>query len=152
MIPETSKNIQESVSAEVENKVNENVNAFIESQKTTKLSEIDALLESLDNSGKSAIDLLKEHQTSDKYAGVYVIENMPAEYQPSWNTLDENRKDEIVRQSRAYDFTKEGVLESFWAAVDFAGKKPVQVNEGKEIVATYHNNIAAQMMRLRHTI
>ena len=152
LIPETSKNIQESVSAEVENKVNENVNAFIESQKTTKLSEIDALLESLDNSGKSAIDLLKEHQTSDKYAGVYVIENMPAEYQPSWNTLDENRKDEIIRQSRAYDFTKEGVLESFWAAVDFAGKKPVQVNEGKEIVATYHNNIAAQMMRLRHTI
>ena len=152
LIPETSKNIQESVSAEVENKVTENVNAFIESQKTTKLSEIDALLESLDNSGKSAIDLLKEHQTSDKYAGVYVIENMPAEYQPSWNTLDENRKDEIIRQSRAYDFTKEGVLESFWAAVDFAGKKPVQVNEGKEIVATYHNNIAAQMMRLRHTI
>ena len=152
LIPETSKNIQESVCAAVEGKVNENVNAFIESQKTTKLSEIDALLESLDNSGKSAIDLLKEHQTSDKYAGVYVIENMPAEYQPSWNTLDENRKDEIIRQSRAYDFTKEGVLESFWAAVDFAGKKPVQVNEGKEIVATYHNNIAAQMMRLRHTI
>ena len=152
LIPETSKNIQESVSAAVEGKVNENVNAFIESQKTTKLSEIDALLESLDNSGKSAIDLLKEQQTSDKYAGVYVVENMPAEYQPSWNTLDENRKDEIVRQSRAYDFTKEGVLESFWAAVDFAGKKPVQVNEGKEIVATYHNNIAAQMMRLRHTI
>ena len=152
LIPETSKNIQESVSEVVEGKVNENVNAFIESQKTTKLSEIDALLESLDNSGKSAIDLLKEHQTSDKYAGVYVIENMPAEYQPSWNTLDENRKDEIIRQSRAYDFTKEGVLESFWAAVDFAGKKPVQVNEGKEIVATYHNNIAAQMMRLRHTI
>ena len=152
LIPETSKNIQESVSAAVEGKVNENVNAFIESQKTTKLSEIDALLESLDNSGKSAIDLLKEQQTSDKYAGVYVVENMPAEYQPSWNTLDENRKDEIVRQSRAYDFTKEGVLESFWGAVDFAGKKPVQVNEGKEIVATYHNNIAAQMMRLRHTI
>ena len=77
---------------------------------------------------------------------------MPAEYRPSWNMLDENRKDEIVRSSRMYDFTKQGVLENFWSNVDFNVKKETDekpVNENKSIVSDYHNSIIAGMMRLR---
>ena len=82
--------------------------------------------------------------------GVYVVENMPAEYLPSWQLLDESRQQEIVRSSKMYDFTKEGVLESFWANVDF--NKVVetkQVNESVNPVQTYQNNIIARMKSLR---
>ena len=73
---------------------------------------------------------------------------MPAEFVPSWNMIDEARKDEIVRSSKMYDFTKEGVLESFWGSVDFDKKQEV-IKESKDIVADYHSNVFAQMMRLR---
>jgi len=153
LIPETSQTIQTAVAESVEAKVNDNINAFMESQKTTKLSEIDALLESLEDKKDNALELLKESQKEDQFAGLYVIENMPAQYKPSWNTLDESRKQEIVRQSRAYNFTKEGVLESFWSHVDFMGEKPVQqVNEGQTVISNYHNSVAAQMMRLRQPL
>ena len=75
---------------------------------------------------------------------------MPAEYVPSWNMVDEARKEEIVRSSKMYDFTKEGVLESFWGSVDFEKKQEEPVKESKDVVADYHNNVFAQMMRLRH--
>jgi len=141
--------INEEFSPELENKVNENVSAFMESQKNSKLSEIDALLESLDNKDEALAQLVKEQKSENKYAGVYAVEHMPAEYQPSWNTLNEERQNEIIRTSKAYDFTKEGVLESFWSSVDFSNNKEVKVDESKDAIDTYHSAIAAQMNRLR---
>lgn len=139
--------------AAIEAKVNENVSAFMESQKNTKIDEIDALLETLSKSDSEgeAMKILKEQKANEKFAGVYCVEHMPAEYQPSWNTLDEARQAEIVRTSRAYDFTKEGVLESFWQSVDFAATKPEQMlNESKvDILDNHYNSVYAQMMRLR---
>jgi hypothetical protein len=85
-----------------------------------------------------------------KWKGVYVVENMPAEYLPSWQLLDESRQQEIVRSSKMYDFTKEGVLESFWANVDF--NKTVEtkpVNENVNPVQSYQNSIIARMKSLR---
>ena len=136
---------------QVQAKVNENVNAFFENQKTAKIDEIDALLESLSKSDDegAALKILKEQKSQDKFAGVYAVENMPAEYQPSWNALNEERQDEIVRMSKAYDFTKEGVLESFWQGIDFTTKPEVKVNETKDVVENHYNNVYAQMMRLR---
>ena len=139
-------------SSQIEAKVNENVNAFMESQKTAKVDEIDALLESLSKSDDegAALQLLKEQKSQDKFAGVYAVENMPAEYQPSWNALNEERQNEIVRMSKAYDFTKDGVLESFWQGIDFTVAKPEQkVNESKDIVENHYSNVFNQMMRLR---
>ena len=144
--PETSQQISESVEA----KVNANVSAFMEAQKSEKLSSIDALLESMENNNNEAIKLLAEQNNANKFAGLYCVENMPAQYQPSWNTLSESRQDEIVRQSRAYDFTKQGVLESFWASVKFDNTNHQTVNEAAtDVVNKYHSSIAAQMMRLR---
>ena len=65
--------------------------------------------------------------------------------------LSEQKKDEIALQSRAYDFTKTGVMESFWASIDF-NEKPVQnINEShnQNPVDNYMASIAAQMMALR---
>ena len=134
----------------LENKINENINTFMESQKNTKLSEIDAMIDTLTENKNAALDLLKEQKAADKYAGVYVVESMPAQYQPMWNTLSEARQMEIIRESKMYDFTKQGVLEGFWAGVKFE-EKPVQVNENlnADPVQNRMNSIAQQMMNLR---
>ena len=135
----------------IESKVNENVSAFMESQKAGRLEEIDSLLESIAQDDNADVNkIVKEHQEDNKWKGVYVVENMPAEYLPSWQLLDETRQQDIVRSSKMYDFTKEGVLESFWANVDFnktTETKPV--NENANPVENYQSNIIASMRKLR---
>ena len=129
--------------------VNENVAQYISENNAARLDEIDSLLETLSDDKNSAVaELVKETKAADKYANIYAVKNMPAEYVPSWNMIDEARKDEIVRSSKMYDFTKEGVLESFWGSVDFEKKQEV-IKESKDIIADYHSNVFAQMMRLR---
>ena len=78
--------------------------------------------------------------------GIYVVEHMPSQYAPSWQMLNEERQNEIIRSSKMYDFTKEGVLETFWASVDFNNRKE-ETNKVVNVVESYHNNVAAQMKR-----
>ena len=101
--------------SEIVDEVNENVNEFFESQKDDKLNAIDKLLESIDSTDDTHVVEALNTQQNSKFAGVYVVENMPNEYRPTWQMLDESRQNEIIRSSRMYDFTKPGVLESFWA-------------------------------------
>ena len=129
----------------MESKVNEKVDEILESQKAGRLDEIDALLESIGES-TDVEKIVNEDRTISKYKGIYVVEHMPAQYAPSWQMLSEERQDEIVRSSKMYDFTKQGVLESFWANVEFVNakqEKPEVVN----VVENYHSNVAAQMKR-----
>ena len=91
------------------------MNEFFESQKDDKLNAIDKLLESIDSTDDTHVVEALNTQQNSKFAGVYVVENMPNEYRPTWEMLDESRQNEIIRSSRMYDFTKPGVLESFWA-------------------------------------
>ena len=145
--------INEEYAPILENRINESVNAnvaqYISENNAARLDEIDSLLETLSDDKNSAVaELVKETKAADKYANIYAVKNMPAEFVPSWNMIDEARKDEIVRSSKMYDFTKEGVLESFWGSVDFEKKQEV-IKESKDIIADYHNNVFAQMMRLR---
>jgi len=139
-------------SAIIEQKVNENVSAFMESQKAGRLDEIDGLLESIAAEGNADVQKIVDEQNAEnKYKGVYVVENMPAEYRPSWELLDEAAQQNIIRSSKMYDFTKDGVLESFWANVDF-GKKAEEtkpVVESKNPIENYQNSIIANMKRLR---
>ena len=145
--------INEEYAPILENRINESVNAnvaqYISENNAARLDEIDSLLETLSDDKNSAVEqIVKENKAADKYANIYAVKNMPAEYVPSWNMIDEARKDEIVRSSKMYDFTKEGVLESFWGSVDFEKKQEV-IKESKDIIADYHSNVFAQMMRLR---
>lgn len=145
--------INEEYAPILENRINESVNAnvaqYISENNAARLDEIDSLLETLsDDKNSTVAELVNETKAADKYANIYAVKNMPAEFVPSWNMIDEARKDEIVRSSKMYDFTKEGVLESFWGSVDFE-KKQEPVKESKDIIADYHNNVFAQMMRLR---
>ena len=137
----------------IEQKVNENVSAYLAENKAGRLEEIDSLLETIENnSNKELEDIVKENTSDDKYKGVYVVENMPAEYQPSWETLTEARQKEIIRSSRMYDFTKEGVLESFWANVKFDQTQAISESkqETPSPVNDYATRIVNQMRHLRN--
>ena len=71
---------------------------------------------------------------------------MPAQYKPVWNGLSESKQNEIIRSSRMYDFTKEGVLESFWNNANLTETVVVE-KQDTSIVENYQNNVAAQMKR-----
>ena len=135
----------------IEDKVNENVSAFMESQNAGRLDEIDNILESIAQDQNSDINkIIAEQNNNNKYKGIYVVESMPAEYKPSWELLTEARQQEIIRSSKMYDFTKEGVLESFWANVNFNKVETKPVNENhNDPVNSYQNNIVARMKALR---
>ena len=117
----------------------------LESQKAGRLDEIDALLESIGES-TDIEKIVKEENELSKFKGIYVVEHMPSQYVPSWQMLNEERQNEIIRSSKMYDFTKEGVLESFWAGVDFNNHKE-EKQKIVNVVESYHNNVAAQMKR-----
>ena len=142
--------VNEEFAPEQENKINENLSAYMEAQKQSKYDSIDKMLEALESSKNNVTAQQALASISqDKYTGNPVVESMPAEYKPLWEMLNEERKDEILRQSRAYDFTKKGVMESFWASIKFENNKSNEpVNENLQ--PTYHNNVIAQLMRLRH--
>ena len=148
--------ITEHFGKELTNKINENVSEYLESKSNDKFENIDRMLEMLESgqgSKENEIQMLKEQQEKNlgKYATCYAIANMPNEYRPMFEGLSDQKKDEIALQSRAYDFTKTGVMESFWAGIDF-NEKPVQnINENntQNPVDNYMSSIAAQMMALR---
>ena len=131
----------------VEKKVNENVSAFLAENKAGRLEEIDSLLETIGSNNTPLEDIVKENKEQSKWKGVYVVESMPAQYKPSWELLDEARQEEIVRSSKLYDFTKAGVLESFWSNVEF-NKKEEKIEENLNPIQKYHNSIAEQMRRI----
>ena len=133
----------------IENKVNENVSAFLAENKAGRLEEIDSLLETIGANNTPLDQIVKENNEENKWKGVYVVEHMPAQYKPSWELLNEDQQNEIVRSSRMYDFTKDGVLESFWSNVNFGKKEEKTVNENVDPVQSYQQNIFNQMMRLR---
>ena len=134
--------------ANIVNEVNSNVSEFLESQKADKLTSIDSLLEAIENKGadNAALELALEQKNAGKYTGVYVVENMPAEYMPQWEMISETKQKEIITRSRMYDFTKAGVLEKFWSTVDFSEKQIVESKMTPE--TNYQQAIAAQMRRL----
>ena len=133
----------------IENKVNENVSAFLAENKAGRLEEIDSLLETIGANNTPLDQIVKENNEENKWKGVYVVEHMPAQYKPSWELLNEDQQNEIVRSSRMYDFTKDGVLESFWSNVNYGKKEEKVVNENVDPVQSYQQNIFNQMMRLR---
>ena len=63
--------------------------------------------------------------------------------------LSEERQAEIIHTSRIYDFTKEGVLESFWSSVDFTENKQEEIKEELDPVSQYQMTIINSMKALR---
>lgn len=110
-LDETTKNIV--------NECNQNVSEYLESQKVNQFDKFDRMLEQLsesqaaDAATQQALNTINEGRES--YGSVYAVKNMPIQYAPMWESLSTEKRDEIVRASRMYNFSKAGVLESFWA-------------------------------------
>lgn len=149
--------VKESIAKEL----NENANAYF-NEKFAKLNEnkfdmIDKMLESIGTTSTSKEHLenvLNESQKNDtKFSNFFAVTNMPNEYRPLWEMLDDNRKNEIALTSRAYDFTKAGVLESFWAGIDFKKPSTQQITESQQQNVTPGNNlvssVAKAMLKMR---
>ena len=137
--------------SDLETRINENVSSFLEAKKDERFVGIDKMLESLEGleTEKEVLEKLTEAQKADTtFAGYFAVENMPAQYRPMWESLSTDRKIEIARQSKMYDFTKQGILESFWAGVKFENNKPV--NESVDVIGNYHADIVAQMRKMMH--
>lgn len=163
MLEEFAPNVDKWINEEFANEYKESilneayntVNGFLEKNKENRLDQIDKMLESFEAvDGNSEINKIVEESRKDMaFANVYVVKNMPAEYQPSWNTISEAKQMEIIRSSRMYDFTKEGVLEKFWASVNF-DEAPINenqekpLNENLDIASTYKMNIINRMKQL----
>ena len=137
--------------SDLETRINENVSSFLEAKKDERFAGIDKMLESLEglDTEEKVLEKLTEAQKADTtFAGYFAVENMPAQYRPMWESLATDRKIEIARQSKMYDFTKQGILESFWAGVKFENNKPV--NESVDGISKYQAGIAAQMRKMMH--
>lgn len=129
----------------------QNVSAFLEAQKESKFSDIDKMLESLSTANEqTAVKMLNE-SVADKFAGIPAVEMMPAKYKPMWAGLSESKQEEIARSSRLYDFTKKGVLESFWANAFSKGNVITESSANVEIDPAKNrlNAIAKLMHKLR---
>ena len=117
---EVDNKISESVaklSESITEKCNENISAFLESKKADKFEKFDKMIaqlaESKEDATEKALKMLNESR--EEYSNVYAVKNMPVQYAPLWESLSSEKRSEIARSSRMYDFTKKGVLESFWA-------------------------------------
>lgn len=144
-MPEYEKQIVESTQ--------KSVSEFLESQKEDKFESVDKIIESLQNSTdaskEAAIKMLKEERTK-KFAGVYVVENMPAKYQPIWESLSDEKQMEIIKCSRMYDFTKPNVLEQFWGdKLNISNVQKTLINENANSVDDKKTRLSAVASKMR---
>ena len=138
--------------------INSNLSEYLESknvsESSSKFASIDKVLEKLSEKAASltkedAKKVINETSTS-KFKGVFVVENMPLQYRPMFEALDEKRQEEIVCSARMYDFTKPNALESFWANQDFnVVKIDESVNNNVEQNPAA-NNVIASMRKMLH--
>lgn len=147
--------ITEEYGTALTNEINTNVAEYLDSSKQDKFENIDRMLEMLEENTKAndmTNAMIQEHNNKyGKYSNCYAIVNMPNEYRPLFEGLSDTKKDEIALQSRAYDFTKNGVMESFWASIDFRENQITESNANKPVNPqdAFMSNIASQMMQLR---
>ena len=138
--------------------INSNLSNYLESKNITessnKFANIDKVLERLSERAASltnedAKEVINETSTS-KFKGVFVVENMPLQYRPMFEALDENRQEEIVCSARMYDFTKPNALESFWANQDFNVVNITEDVNENAIQNPATNNVIASMRKMMH--
>lgn len=138
--------------------INSNLSEYLESknvsESSNKFASIDKVLEKLSEKAASltkedAKKVINETSTS-KFKGVFVVENMPLQYRPMFEALDEKRQEEIVCSARMYDFTKPNALESFWANQDFNVVKIDESVNNNVVQNPAANNVIASMRKMLH--
>lgn len=128
--------------SEITEAVNQNINEFFEAKEAdNKYSSIDTMLEKLSKSvdNEAIAEEILESQQNNKYAGIPVIEGMPANYRPLWEALSDEKKDAIIRESRMYDMTKKDAVAKFWSTRQLTAETIVE-SRAKEPESNVINN------------
>lgn len=121
----------------------------IKENKQDKLNSIDSILTLLEGrkDKPAATQVNKDKSDDDKvYEGVYAVENMPEEYRPKWNLASKIVKESIASKSKLYDFSKEGVLESFWEKIQWDEPKAI-INESSKTISFGGEDWMRQQLR-----
>ena len=111
--------------------------------KESKLSSIDSILDLLESRKDSKAEI-KAEPKEGIYECLAAVKGMPAEYRPKWEMASDLVKESIASKSKMYDFSKEGVMESFWEKVDFSEPKAI-VNENKVITFNAEDRLRASL-------
>ena len=115
---EYSSALHKWITEEFTPELNQNISDFLEShQNDDRYSAIDDVLEKLTNSvdNEKAAQEILESQQKTKYAGIPVVEGMPMNYRPMWEALSDEKKDQIIRESRMYNMNEPKAVEKFWS-------------------------------------
>lgn len=136
--------------------INSNLSEYLKSKNVSenKYASIDAVLEKLSEKAErltkeDAKTVINETSTS-KFKGVFVVENMPLQYRPMFEALDEKRQEEIICSARMYDFTKPNALESFWANQDL-NATVINETRNEDVVSNpAANNVITSMRKMLH--
>lgn len=137
--------------------LNQNISDFLESHKNDdRYSAIDDVLEKLANSvdNEKAAQEILESQQKTKYAGIPVIEGMPMNYRPMWEALSDEKKDQIIRESRMYNMNEPKAVEKFWSTRQLTADTVTESRQTAPVstgtpMSNSRANMFATMMKLR---
>ena len=158
--PEIEKWIVEEYSPEVENWLNEeykpenlkpfieeNINNSIKESKESKLSNIDSLLEMLDNV-KSQKPVFESATPNEPY----FIAAMPENLRPLWESASDEMKTHITEKAKMYTLNTDDKIRFFWEnKVDFKKElEPVKnINEGLDTITDQFEKNLRMALRKR---
>ncbi len=117
-------------------------------QETNTLDKVDQILDMLESRevNKPIIDMgvIKE----SKFDGQSFIATMPDHIVPKWEMASDLVKENLSSKAKLYDFSKEGVIDAFWAKASFA--EPVIESVGGSKIISFGSREDAIRAQLRN--
>ena len=139
--PEVQNWITESYGKELENKINESIQAN-KANKMDSIKEVLNVLENLEAPSKP-VYTRKVNEDAPKY-----IQEMPENIRAKYNMASQEVKESIARRAKLYNFLNEGAVEAFWNSIDFENIKPSQnLYEGLNNIADERERAIRRQLR-----
>ncbi len=128
--------------------VEESMKSIQPIQENNTLSTVDKILDMLESKEEKKpvinMGLIKE----SKFDGQAFLSTMPDHIVAKWEMASDVVKENLSSKAKLYDFSKEGVVESFWAKASFAEPIVENINGSKVIsFGTREDNIREQLRR-----
>jgi hypothetical protein len=144
--PEIENWITESYGADVQNKINEAVQAN-RGDKMDDIKSVLSVLENMENPSKPVYSRKVNEMNEPKY-----IAEMPDEVRAKWNMAPQDVKESINRRAKLYNFLTEGAVNAFWNSIDFNNIAPSKnIYEGlNQVTNERERNIRRQLRNWRN--
>ena len=139
--PEIENWITESYGVDIQNKINE----AIQANRVNKMDDIKSILSVLENMEKPSKPVYSR-KVNEMNEPKYIAE-MPDEVRAKWNMAPQDVKESINRRAKLYNFLTEGAVDAFWNSIDFNNITPSKnVYEGlNQVINESERNIRRQL-------